>query len=259
MTVQPSENDHRTVESVSKACEIVTTLEELDGAGVTEIANRLDLSKSAVHAHLATLNEKGMVVKEDDATYYLCLRFLDIGNSIREDLPIFQAARDILDDTAEISGEYVHLVVEHQGLGYHIEKVGGENAVATASRIGKAYPLNHTAPGKAIMAHLPPVRLEQVIEQHGLVQATPHSITDRDELMNELEEIRDTEIAFDRQEHVMGIKSVGAPVINTNGEVEGSVSISGPEKRMEGERFENEMPDLVKRAANYIEVTLNTQ
>ena len=41
----------------------------MDGAGITELANRLDISKGTIHTHLSTLIEHGFIVK-DGKTYH---------------------------------------------------------------------------------------------------------------------------------------------------------------------------------------------
>lgn len=59
----------------------LTIIEELkseDGGRVTELAESLDLAKSAVHNHLSTLMEHGYVIKEGNV-YHLSLKFLEIG------------------------------------------------------------------------------------------------------------------------------------------------------------------------------------
>src|SRR5699024_8298944 len=108
--------------------------------------------------------------------------------------------------------------------------------------------------GKAILAYLPQERIEEIIEQSELVQYTSQTITTREELLNELEQIRDQGYAFDNEEKIAGLKCVAAPVIDPDGRVLGALSISGPSSRMTGERFADELPEMVTRSANVIEI-----
>lgn len=48
---------------MQKTCRSIEYLRGRDGAGITEIADELDISKSVVHAHLATLRAENLVVK----------------------------------------------------------------------------------------------------------------------------------------------------------------------------------------------------
>lgn len=248
----------RKVTTVGTTCEIIRALVELDGGGVTKVANYLEKSKGSIHSHLVTLAEEGFVIKQD-STYHVSLQFLDIGNYARHQLDVYSAADTALTHAAEKTGEYVHLVVEQHGLGYHVMKKRGEKAVGTASRIGKAYPLTHTAPGKAILAFLPESRVDEILVLHGMPASTANSITNKKELLKEIESVRQRGFAFDNEEHIHGIRSIGAPIIDTDGSVAASISVSGPRERMENERYNEEIPNLVKQTANYIEIALSTQ
>lgn len=57
---------------------MIDALEELGGTGMTDLAEHLDLSKSAVYKHLYTLKERQYVVK-DGNDYRLSLQFLTLG------------------------------------------------------------------------------------------------------------------------------------------------------------------------------------
>ncbi|WP_240729946.1 helix-turn-helix domain-containing protein [Halalkalirubrum salinum] len=55
-------NAPRLLKTVSRACDVIAVLDELDGAGVTEVATRLDISKSAAHSYLKTLENRKYLV-----------------------------------------------------------------------------------------------------------------------------------------------------------------------------------------------------
>lgn len=85
---------------------------------------------------------------------------------------------------------------------------------------------------------------------------TENTITDPNELFTELEEIRQRGYAFDREERLDGLRCVAVPVKLTDEHVLGAISISGPKRRMRGDRFEKEIPELVLDAANVIEINM---
>ncbi|WP_225308233.1 IclR family transcriptional regulator C-terminal domain-containing protein [Haloarcula sp. CBA1131] len=78
-------------------------------------------------------------------------------------------------------------------------------------------------------------------------------MTTREALFDELEEIRERGYAFDREEKIQGLRCVAAPVTTKN-EIIGAISISGPASRFEGEVYEEELPSMVTRSANVIEI-----
>ena len=105
-----------------------------------------------------------------------------------------------------------------------------------------------------MLTHFPESRVEEIVEHHGLPECTDHTITTRDELFDELAEIRERGYAIDREEKIEGLRCIAAPVTGSDGEVLGAVSVSGPSRRMEGAWFDEELPQQVQRSANVIEI-----
>lgn len=243
----------RTVDAVQTACDVIDALHELDGAGVTELSNHLALSKGTVHSHLSTLRQNEYVIKDGD-TYRISLRFMDLAEYAKGRLAITDVVKEELEALAEETGEIAQFAVEEHGRAVYIEKARGENAVQTASRVGMREHLHCLALGKAILAHLPNRRVEEIIDHRGLPAQTTATITDEAELFDELEAIRDRGCAFDNEEKIQGLRCVAAPVRSASGSVIGAISISGPSSRIHDERFHEELPQMVTRAANIIEI-----
>lgn len=93
-----------------------------------------------------------------------------------------------------------------------------------------------------------------MVEERGLPRVTEHTITDEEELFDELETIRDRGIAFNHQEMIHGLVAVGAPIKDQDGNVPGALSVVGPTSRMDEDRFRRELPDMIMRSVNIIEV-----
>lgn len=249
----------RTLETVSRACAVIEALDELDGAGVTELADHLGLSKSSAHAYLATLRENHLVVREDDG-YRLSLEFLYLGKSVRHRHPLFEHGREQVERLANESGEYAHLMCEQHGLERNLYKAAGENAVGDQYHTIKerrADNLHFTATGKAVLAHLPEARVEEIVSRYGLVAKTEHTITDPDALLADLETVREHGYAVNDEEEVKGIRAVGAPIRDGDGRVLGAISVSGPTSRLTGEFYHDTLPDLVVGSANVTEANIN--
>ena len=242
----------RTVQAVQIALDIVDLLYERNGARVTEIAEELGRSKGTVHGHLTTLMENEYIIKEGDV-YRLSLRYLELGESVKQRLGIYEVVTDELDDLAEDCGELCQFATEEHGRAVYLYKAEGEKAVQTASSVGKREYLHCISLGKAILAYLPRGRVDEIVDTHGLPEFTDQTITTRAELYEELETIRDRGYAFDNEEKIEGLRCVAAPVKDDDG-VLGAVSVSGPSSRMKGERFREDLPDKVLRSANVIEI-----
>ena len=249
----------RTLETVTRACRVIEALEELDGAGVTELADYLGLSKSSTHSYLATLREQQFVVKSGD-TYELGLEFLYLGTAVRHNHTLYRHGSGEIEKLADETGEYVHLMAEQHGLERNVYKVAGENAVGAeyhAVKQQRADYLHVSSTGKAVLAQLERDRLERILDRYGLVERTEHTITDRETLYDELQRIRERGYAVNDEEEIRGIRAVGAPIVDSDGTVLGALSVSGPTSRFDGEFFYEELPELVIGSANVVEANVN--
>ncbi|RKD89170.1 IclR family transcriptional regulator [Halopiger aswanensis] len=243
------------IKSTKTTFRIIEALKELDGAGVTELAEHLELPKSNVHNYLSTLEEEEYVVKEG-TTFHVGIRFLELGAYARSRRDLYDIARPEMDKIAEKEGELVNLLVEEHGRGTYVYRVAGDDAVEVDAHVGTRVYLHCTALGKAILAHMPEERVEKIIDQHGLPKITENTITDREALYDRLERVREQGVAFDREERLEGLCCAAAPIRSDSGRVLGAISISGPTTRVQGERLEEEIPSLLEQATNVIELNI---
>ena len=233
--------------------EIIHALKNLDGAGVSEVARHLDKPKTTVFDHLKTLEELNYVTADEDG-YRIGARFLDLGGYARDRMKIFQVAQPQVDELAAKTDEHANLMIEEHGLGIFLYTAEGENTVKLDTYSGRHVHLQTTALGKAILAHTPRERVEEILDQHGMPQITEWTITDRDTLFEELAEIREQGYATDTEERVKGMWCVAAPITDSEGTPVGAVSVSAPKNQVQGERFREELPSVVQGTANIIEV-----
>lgn len=243
----------KSLERAFAVLEAVATLEE---PGVTEIAEEIGVAKSTVFDHLKTLEANDFVVKTEDSSYRLGLRFLDYGGQTRSQFELYRIAKPELEKLAAETDELVNLVVEEHGVGVYIDYVKGAEAVNLDTYVGKRELLHSTACGKAILAHLPDERVDEIVDRHGLPGETDRTVTSRAELDERLERVRERGFAVDREEQLAGLRCVAAPVTDGESEVLGSVSVSGPTSRLQDDRLTNELAEKVMRTANIIEINL---
>jgi len=249
-------NDNATVKTALTTFRILEKLNELGEANVTELAAEFSLSKSSIHNYLSTLEREGYVIK-DGNTYRVGLRLLELGGRARHRTHIYQVSKEELTKLAEETGEMVNLLVEEKGMGIYLHRSTGELAVNSDSYIGHRVHLHNTALGQAILAHLPAERVEEIVDRYGLPASTENTITEVSTLFERLDRVRENDVAYDDEARLKGLRCVATPITNNEGEVEGAISISGPTSRLQGERYEEELPQKLKNAANVIELSIN--
>jgi DNA-binding IclR family transcriptional regulator len=248
-------NEEPLVQTTARVFNIITVLQSMNGATLDEVAAEMPLSKSSVYNHLMTLKQQGYIVKEDD-TYDLGIKFLDHGTYAKERRAITKVSKPVMENLADETGELVWLSVEERGQKRFVNKMEGSQAIPTKSHCGSSSPLHSTASGKSILAFLPKSYVDEILDCYGMPKLTDETITDRDELYNELETIRERGYSFCSSETMPGLRAVAAPIVHED-EVEGAISISGPRSRFQGEYFRKELPELVVDATNEIELKLS--
>ncbi len=244
-----------TIKSLETTIRIVETLQAWNGGHINELADALEVAPSTVHRHLSTLRKHDFVTKKGDM-YYLGIRFLTVGGYLQNNNPAYGLAERTVEELAEKTNERAQFLIEEHGHRIYVHTGVGDNAVQTGSHIGKRGSLHCSAAGKAILAFLPRPYVENLLEEKGLEPETANTITDPEELYAQLDEIRERQIAFNKQESLDGLHAIGTAVRDENGAVIGGLSVSGPAHRLMGERFETEIPELLLGMANELELKI---
>ncbi|GAB7021098.1 IclR family transcriptional regulator [Halostagnicola bangensis] len=235
---------------------IVDELRETDAAGVTELSERLGLSKSNVHHHLSTMRERGFVVKRDNGDYSIGLEFFSVGFDARNRHPIYQPAKENLPQLAKETGETSWCMIEENNKGILIDGYASETSLNPNAAIGTWKPLHCSSTGKAILANLPAERREAILDTDSLPAMTEHSTTDPEAVREELKEIRNQGFAINLGEDIPGIHTVGTPIFDGTDTLVGSISAGGAANRLTEEYCVDELAPLVKATADDIELSI---
>lgn len=241
--------------TVQRTFHILEHLQESGGASLDEMVEKLALSRSTIHRYLYTLEQQGYVTN-NDSKYLPSLKFLTIGGMVRSWFPGYELIQERVQRIANETNERSQFEVEEFGQRVYLFTHSGDHAVQMDARIGKRGYLHTAASGKAILASMPDSKVEHIIDQQGLPAMTDQTITDRDELFAELEEIRERGYAFNREESRSGLNAVGTAVCYPEDRVLGAFSISGPSHRLKGSQLTEDLPDYLLGIANELELNL---
>lgn len=235
------DNNDNLIQSVDRAFKILDVFSLKDKElGVTEIANRLGLHKSTAFGLLRTLEHWGCVEQnQSTGKYHLGLKLFEYGNRVKEGLNLRGLSLPFLQDLVERYRETVHLVIHDRGEVIYIEKVEGPSAIRMYSQVGQRAPMHCTGVGKAILAFWSKQEVDNLIRTKGLQPFSPKTITDLQQLHEELSVIRREGYSFDNEEIELGLRCVAAPIMNYNDKVVAAISIAGPSTRMTDEQMQN--------------------
>lgn len=234
--------------------EILESIRTGRGTTLTEIADELGISKSAVHKHLATLQSIGYVRRFGDE-YQIGLRLVSFGVHARQREEIYNAAKAQVVKLANQTGEQTCLVVPDQSQTWQCISI--YSAMLTDPDVenqeGNLRPFHSTAGGKALLSQWDESRLSEFLADRELTAETENTITDADELRAELQAIRDQGVAYDRREHSNDVHGVAAPILDNEAVPLGAIEILGPATRMSGKRLEEDTVGLLVSGAKKIE------
>jgi DNA-binding IclR family transcriptional regulator len=98
--------------------------------------------------------------------------------------------------------------------------------------VGKRTPAHASALGKVLLAHLPDAELDALIGARGLPRFTANTITDPVRLRGALHQVRTHGWALDDEEMELGLRCIGAPIIDHTGRPCAAVAVSAPAARL---------------------------
>ena len=185
-----SDPGSKTLQTTATSMEILELIEEMEGARVSELAERTDRPKSTVHGHLSTLHSMEFVVKKADV-YHLGPELLRLGNAVRTREDGFVLAHEFIERMFERTELRSNFSVEMGGKAVVIHTASGDRKGWAHERMGSRLYLHNTAVGKAILSELPHRRVQEIIDRWGLPAETDETITDEETLFAELETIRE--------------------------------------------------------------------
>ena len=252
---ESEERDGRYVQSVERALNI---LEIMAAVGtpitVTEVAGKVKLKISTVHRLLSTLMHRGYVEQEDDNKYRLGLKLMEIGNAVIYYFDIRSVARPYLVELMGRCNETVNLAILDGADVVYIDQVESKNLIIVKmlAQVGNRGPAYCASSGKALLAFLPPEKLEETLPRLDLVKYTNETISDLNDLRKELKRVREDGYAVDWGEREEHVRCVAAPIFNYENRVVASVSISGPSTRITTYYMKNELVHLIRETAKRI-------
>lgn len=247
----------RILKSSSVTLEIVDAVAELEGARVSQVADRLDISESAASNHLHTLRKAGFLTTDGDI-YQPSLKLAKLGECAKTRDPAYRHAIEITNRLDENTNFETSFTVEENGLGRYLRpEVDATTEGDNYFTVGERIYLHSTAAGKAILANYSEDRVEYIVGRWGLPKLTDRTITSRETLRTELAEVRDRGYALNRGEDQEGVYAVGQAVTKPSGVVLGAISIAGPTYRTKERRFEERFTAILDEHIEELQARLD--
>ena len=236
--IEKSAGSVKNIQSIERAFTILSCFKEEEELGLTEISRMIGLHKSTTSGIVTTMKNLRLLDKnEENGKYRLGLGLFKIC------LPMKVSVKDIfypyLKKLSSITNETITMHIWNGGETSVIaEIIESSHTVRYCLESGRDLPLSASAIGKAILAALPEKKKDELLDRMDMWAVTPHSITDRKRLEQELIETRARGYGINREETDEDVVGIGIPFFDGKGRPLGGVGIAGPASRMTEETME---------------------
>lgn len=228
------------VPNLSRALRVLELLAARSEQSISEIADALEIPRNSAFRIITTLRDNGYLDRDQSAkTYRLSRKLLSLGHAVVENEGLLAHSIDVLFDLRDATGETALIATLVEDGGVVLEQAISNQPVKVSIQIGHRFPLHTAAPAKAMLAYLPAVYRDRLIKTCDFKKYTDTTLSSRDALLAELDQVKAQGYAVDRGEELSDLHCVAAPVFDHRSRPIASVWVTGPSPRMPQSEFEN--------------------
>lgn len=203
-----------------------------------EISKKLGFPKPTTHGLLSTLINLRYIKKSSVTGFYsLGIRLFELGSTVTNNWDFRKIAVPYMENLLEELHETVQLAVLADGEVLYVDKRESRQSLRVVSDIGMRLPAHCTSLGKILLAYKDEKGLQKILGNRELKKFTKNTITDSELLRHELLKIKQLGYAVDNEEFMEGLFCVAAPIIDYKSIVVAALSVSGPVRRIKGEKL----------------------
>ena len=219
------------------------------GLTFAQLAREFDFPKSSVHTLLLTLEREGYVQREDETGRYMIgAKMVTIAGPTIDAVVLREKATAQMYALAAELGMTAHLAILEGDAVCVVAKIEPPGHPQVATWIGKRVDVHCTSLGKCLTAYLPDDQLERFIDGRRLLRHNENTIVSPALLRRELARTRALGFALDDEEEEIGIRCIGAPILNWQENVVAAVSVTGSTSRIHSDTLDA-IAGRVKQAA----------
>ncbi|GAB2678987.1 hypothetical protein GCM10027271_45150 [Saccharopolyspora gloriosae] len=244
--------------SVTKAVRLLRELaaQPRTGTTATTLAKAAGLSRPTAFRLLYSL-EQGGLVDRIDTNYVLGWELARLGRHADPYAGLVAHAKPVLQELADEFNEAVTLSIPNSldGLDLVAEAVGS-HVVGVLSRnmVGERYPMHASSTGKVLLAERSADALRATLPAK-LEAFTPQTITDREALLTELQQVGEQGFAIIDNELEPELLSLSRPIRDSAGTLVAILTLNGPRSRFGRARIPealHQMQSTVERLAELL-------
>lgn len=244
-----SDSSQSVIVALDRGLRTLEHIASFGGASLTDLSRETGIPVATMHRILVTLKLRGMVeFSEPLQKWFVGTQAFRIGNTYLNRANIVEAARPVMRELSELTGETSNLAVENAGDVVFLCQIESDNPIRVFFRTGTRGHMHASGIGKTLMAHMSRPQLDAILRNKGLPSFTPKTIVDQPAFLKELDLVRERGWALDDEERFIGMRCVASPIFNSFDEAVAGVSVSGLTVRLPDESLER-VGEMVRAAA----------
>lgn len=193
---------------------------------LTEIANQAQLTKTTAQRFLNTLCFLGYLRREENKSYVLAARVLSLAYSFLNMSSLITMAKPYLDELSAHLGKTANLAVLEDVHTLFLYRKEVRKFMKYDLGPGSKLPCYAGALGKALLAGLGDKELKARMNKIEFFPITPKTISSKQELRKEILSTRKRGYSICDQELSLDMYSIGAPLLDKQGQVVAAINIS---------------------------------
>ena len=213
--------------------------------GLSELAERLELTRSTTHRLAAALVDRRYLTFVPREGYSLGPKLLELGFKARDEMDIPRVARPHIERLAALAEDTTHLGVLEGRRVFYLDKINGQRRVVISSRVGELQPVSSTGLGKALILD----RTEaDWTEFYQAEQAFHRPDATLERWLARMRRYAELGYAFDLEENEDQIRCVSAPIRDVEGRIVAAISVSSAAQYMSDQRMDELALDVLATA-----------
>jgi IclR family pca regulon transcriptional regulator len=218
---------------------------------LSDIARETGLTRAAARRFLLTLAELGYV-RADGRYFSLTPRVLELGYAYLSGLSLTEVAQPHVEDLVDRVHESSSVAVLDDDDIVYVVRVPTKRIMTVAISVGTRFPAYATSLGRILLAGLEEGDFERRLKKMSLDRLTSHTVRDKAQLRNLIEQVREEGYAMTDQELEDGLRSVAAPIRDRSGTVVAAINASTQANRVSMDQLRHEILPEVLEAARRI-------
>ncbi|UNX54300.1 IclR family transcriptional regulator [Georgenia sp. TF02-10] len=232
-------------------------LAKVRSATFADVVRDLELPSSSAYELLSTaLRRRFVAFNETTREYRLGIRLWELAQASTGEVPLAELAQPLMEQLTARTEETVQLA-QLDGLdNIYLAISESPHPMKLVSSVGSRLPAHTTGLGKTLLAGLSDDELRRRLEGVALEAMTDNTITDTEELLREVQRIRQNGYGEDREEYVIGCRCIAIPVRAKDGSTLAAMSVSAPTPRLTP-RIERAIHEELARTVTELQEVLN--